>query len=103
MRAASRGRRPKARSRPGKTRRFLAEKYGKNITDLQTEYFNLGVESKSAQKAFLRAQLWDPSRYVDRSALPSSGEIHRSCDPGFDADAYDEERAGRYARREGFY
>ena len=54
-------------------------------------------------KAFLRAQLWDPSHYVDRSELPSSGEIHRSRDPAFDAGAYDEERAERYARREGFY
>jgi hypothetical protein len=49
------------------------------------------------------AQLWNPSHYVDRSELPSSGEIHRSRDPAFDADAYDEERAERYARREGFY
>lgn len=54
-------------------------------------------------KAFLRAQLWDPARYVDRSELPSSGEIHRSRDPSFDADAYDAERAERYSRREGFY
>lgn len=54
-------------------------------------------------KAFLRAQLWDPSRHVDRAELPSSGEIHRSRDPSFDAAAYDEERAERYARREGFY
>jgi uncharacterized protein len=54
-------------------------------------------------KAFLRAQLWDPSRQVDRTALPSSGQIHRSRNPSFDADAYDEERAERYARREGFY
>ncbi|HET9287625.1 MAG TPA: pyridoxamine 5'-phosphate oxidase family protein [Gaiella sp.] len=54
-------------------------------------------------KAFLRAQLWDPTRYVDRSELPSSGEIHRSRDPSFDADAYDAERAERYSRREGFY
>ncbi len=54
-------------------------------------------------KAFLRAQLWDPSRHVDRSELPSSGEIHRSRNPSFDADAYDAERADRYARREGFY
>jgi PPOX class probable FMN-dependent enzyme len=54
-------------------------------------------------KAFLRAQLWDPSRYVDRSELPSSGEIHRSRDPSFDAEAYDAERAERYSRREGFY
>jgi len=54
-------------------------------------------------KAFLRAALWDPSRYVERSELPSPGEIHRARDPAFDADAYDTERAGRYARREGFY
>ena len=54
-------------------------------------------------KAFLRAQLWDPSRHVDRSELPSSGAIHRARDPAFDADAYDAERAERYARREGFY
>lgn len=54
-------------------------------------------------KAFLRAALWDPSRYVDRSELPSSGEVHRARDPSFDAEAYDAERAGRYARREGFY
>ena len=54
-------------------------------------------------KAFLRSQLWDPTRYVDRSELPSSGEIHRRRDPSFDADAYDADRAERYARREGFY
>jgi PPOX class probable FMN-dependent enzyme len=54
-------------------------------------------------KAFLRSSLWDPSRYVDRSELPSPGEIHRARDPSFDADAYDAERAQRYARREGFY
>ena len=54
-------------------------------------------------KAFLRSALWDPSRYVERSELPSSGEIHRARDPSFDAEAYDAERAGRYARREGFY
>jgi PPOX class probable FMN-dependent enzyme len=54
-------------------------------------------------KAFLRSQLWDPSRFVERSELPSSGEIHRRRDPSFDAEAYDAERAERYARREGFY
>ena len=54
-------------------------------------------------KAFLRSALWDPSRYVERSELPSPGEIHRARDPSFDAEAYDAERAGRYARREGFY
>jgi len=54
-------------------------------------------------KAFLRAALWDPANHVERSELPSSGEIHRRRDPSFDADAYDAERAERYARREGFY
>lgn len=55
-------------------------------------------------KAFLRADLWNPAGFLDRRALPSNGEIHRAlCGPQFDAAAYDEERAARYARREGFY
>ena len=54
-------------------------------------------------KAFLRARLWDPESFVDRSELPSSGEVHRSLNPDFDAERYDAERAERYARREGFY
>ena len=54
-------------------------------------------------KAVLRAELWDSSRHVDRSELPASGEIHRRRDASFDAEAYDAERAERYARREGFY
>jgi PPOX class probable FMN-dependent enzyme len=54
-------------------------------------------------KAFLRSELWDPSRYIDRGELPSSGEIHRHRDPSFDAASYDQARAERYARREDFY
>jgi PPOX class probable FMN-dependent enzyme len=54
-------------------------------------------------KAFLRSELWNPSRYIERQELPTSGEIHRSRDPSFDADAYDKARAERYARRENFY
>ncbi|MBX3468437.1 MAG: pyridoxamine 5'-phosphate oxidase family protein [Planctomycetes bacterium] len=55
-------------------------------------------------KAFLRSQLWDPTRFVDRAALPSMGEV-MACLRGdaIDAAAYDAERAARYARREGFY
>lgn len=55
-------------------------------------------------KAFLRSGLWDPTRFVDRALLPTGGEIH-ACQQGggFDAAAYDQERAARYARREGFY
>ena len=54
-------------------------------------------------KAFLRAQLWDPERYVDRSELPSAGEIMRSVNGTTEAETYDAERDERYARREGFY
>jgi PPOX class probable FMN-dependent enzyme len=54
-------------------------------------------------KAFLRAKLWDPESYVDRSELPSSGELMRSVGADVDPEQYDAERAERYARREGFY
>ncbi len=55
-------------------------------------------------KAIIRSELWNPERHVDRSELPSSGAIFRSLnDPSFDADEYDRERSGRYARREGLY
>jgi hypothetical protein len=55
-------------------------------------------------KAFLRSQLWDPTRFVDRAELPSAGEIHQSIQgESFDAAGHDEARAARYARREGFY
>jgi PPOX class probable FMN-dependent enzyme len=54
-------------------------------------------------KAFLRSQLWDPSTFVERTALPSNGEIHKALNDEFDAERYDSERAARYARREGFY
>jgi uncharacterized protein len=55
-------------------------------------------------KALIRSDLWNPERHIDRSELPSSGEILRSLnDPEFDADGYDRERAERYARGEGLY
>jgi PPOX class probable FMN-dependent enzyme len=55
-------------------------------------------------KAFMRSQLWDPTRFVDRAQLPTNGEMQRAVQgDGFDASKYDEERAARYARREGFY
>ena len=55
-------------------------------------------------KAALRSELWNPENFLDRSELPSNGEILRSLsDPTFDAAEYDRERAARYARREGFY
>jgi PPOX class probable FMN-dependent enzyme len=54
-------------------------------------------------KAFLRAQLWDPERHVDRDELPSAGELMCSVGADVDPDTYDAERSERYARREGFY
>jgi hypothetical protein len=55
-------------------------------------------------KAALRSDLWSPARFVDRSALPTSGEILRAVrGDAFDVETYDRERAERYARREGFY
>ncbi len=55
-------------------------------------------------KAFIRSGLWDPTRHLDRAALPTNGNILKVIQgETFDADGYDAERAARYARREGFY
>jgi PPOX class probable FMN-dependent enzyme len=55
-------------------------------------------------KAFIRSQLWDPARFVDRAELPTSGEILRAIvGEEFDAAGYDQARAERYRRREGLY
>jgi hypothetical protein len=55
-------------------------------------------------KAFLRSELWNPERHIDRSELPSSGEILRSvADAELDVEEYEDARTERYRRREGFY
>jgi PPOX class probable FMN-dependent enzyme len=55
-------------------------------------------------KALLRSELWNPERHIERSELPSSGEILRAvANPELDVDEYEEARAERYRRREGFY
>ena len=55
-------------------------------------------------KALIRSDLWNSDRHIQRSELPSSGQILRSLtDPSFDADEYDRERAERYARGERLY
>jgi PPOX class probable FMN-dependent enzyme len=56
-------------------------------------------------KALIRSDLWNPEQHIDRSELPSSGEIMRAvrADDDFDAEEYDKARAERYARREGLY
>jgi PPOX class probable FMN-dependent enzyme len=53
-------------------------------------------------KAFIRSDLWNPANHVARDSLPSNGEIMQEL-RGIDAKEYDEARAARYARREGFY
>jgi uncharacterized protein len=54
-------------------------------------------------KAFIRSDLWNPERHIERGELPSQGEILHSLNSTVDADEYDVERAERYARREGIY
>jgi PPOX class probable FMN-dependent enzyme len=55
-------------------------------------------------KALIRSDLWNPERHVDRSQLPSQGEVLGSLsDAPFDVEEYDRARAERYARREGIY
>ena len=55
-------------------------------------------------KALIRSDLWNPDKHVDRSELPSGGEILRAVsDPELDPAAYEQARAERYARRENFY
>jgi hypothetical protein len=40
-------------------------------------------------KALVRSHLWDASRHVDESSLPSSGTIMKALQQGFDGDEYD--------------
>jgi len=66
----------------------------------------VSIEEAYAQcsKALIRSDLWNPEHHVDRSELPSSGEILRSVrEDEFDAEGYDRERAARYARGDGLY
>jgi uncharacterized protein len=55
-------------------------------------------------KALIRSDLWNQDHHIDRSELPSHGEILRSLtDPSFDVETHDRDRAARYARGEGLY
>ena len=54
-------------------------------------------------KAFIRSDVWNPERHIERNELPSQGEILHSLNSTVDAGQYDVERAERYARREGIY
>jgi len=55
-------------------------------------------------KALIRSDLWNPERHIDRSELPSHGEILKSISlPDLDVAEHEQARAERYARREGLY
>jgi hypothetical protein len=55
-------------------------------------------------KALIRSDLWNPDKHVARDELPRSGEILRAvADPALDVEEYEDARAERYRRREGFY
>jgi PPOX class probable FMN-dependent enzyme len=55
-------------------------------------------------KALIRSDLWNPEKHISRDELPSSGEILRAASvPDLDVEEYEQARAERYRRREGFY
>ena len=84
-----------------------AELLAQSEVEGKTPKLGILVEIEAAytqcSKAFIRSDLWNPEKHVERSELPSSGEIMRSLQEGFDAEEYDRARAERYARREGLY
>ena len=55
-------------------------------------------------KALIRSDLWNPENHIQRSDLPSHGQILKSLSlPELDTAEHDRARAERYARREGLY
>jgi PPOX class probable FMN-dependent enzyme len=59
------------------------------LVDVDAVYFH-------CSKALARSRLWDPTRHVERSRLPSAGAIHKRLNgESFDARAYDLELVER--------
>ena len=55
-------------------------------------------------KALIRSELWNPEHHIERSVLPSSGEILKAISlPDLDVAEHERARAERYARGEGLY
>ena len=46
-------------------------------------------------RAMIRANLWDPTRYLDESALPSQGEMMKEIQRSFAADEWDRSSSQR--------
>jgi hypothetical protein len=59
------------------------------IVDIDAVYFH-------CSKALVRSKLWEPARHVERSRLPSAGDMHkRILGEHFDSLAYDRDLAER--------
>jgi uncharacterized protein len=59
------------------------------VVNIETAYFH-------CSKALARSHLWDPERHLERSNLPSAGQMHkRLANREFDAQAYDQDLAER--------
>jgi uncharacterized protein len=48
-------------------------------------------------RALARSRLWDPASRVDRSRVPTAGQMTKAASPDFDAEAYDADLPGRQA------
>jgi uncharacterized protein len=49
-------------------------------------------------KALVRSRLWDEGEKLEKSALPSVGEMMQALDPGFDGEAYEAAYPARMER-----
>lgn len=59
------------------------------LVEVESAYFH-------CSKAIVRSDLWNPEKYLDRSALPTAGAFHKRLNDGqFDAKAYDQEAPAR--------
>jgi uncharacterized protein len=59
------------------------------LVEVQAAYFH-------CSKAIVRSDLWNPQKYLDRSALPTAGAFHKRLNDGqFDAETYDREAPAR--------
>ncbi|MGE8179008.1 pyridoxamine 5'-phosphate oxidase family protein [Pseudomonas fluorescens] len=59
------------------------------LVEVESAYFH-------CSKAIVRSDLWNPEKYLDRSALPTAGAFHKRLNDGqFDAEAYDREAPAR--------
>jgi len=59
------------------------------LVEVEAAYFH-------CSKAIVRSDLWNPEKYLDRSALPTAGAFHKRLNDGqFDAETYDREMPAR--------